>query len=253
MSNSTELQLGFSKCYRDAAYDAAARERKARKVIAILQDHLGSLTSKTLLDIGCSTGYMTRLYATHFQDVVGTDVDEDAVQFAAGAHRESNLFWTVQDSQHLGFSNESFDVITCNHVYEHVPDARLLVDEIHRLLRPGGACFFSAGNRFSLVEPHYRLPLLSVIPKPMAHLYMRFSGRGSHYYEKHLSLWSLRRLVSRFQVTDYTLRVVLSPKQFHADDMIPPGSVRQKRILFVLQHAYWLCPTYLWVLRKISV
>ncbi len=186
----------------------------------------------------------------NFKTVVGTDVDEPAVRFAAGRNVLPNLFWTVQDSQHLGFRDESFDVITCTHIYEHVPDAARLMDEIYRLLRCGGVSFFSAGNRLSLIEPHYRLPLLSVIPKWLAHKYLRLAGRGDHYYENHRSLMGLRRLVSRFEVIDYTLKVVQDPETFHMEDLVVPGSVKQRLALAILRMAYWLCPTYLWVLRK---
>jgi 2-polyprenyl-3-methyl-5-hydroxy-6-metoxy-1,4-benzoquinol methylase len=245
-----ELQFGFSTLYREAAFDAAARERKGRKALAILEDCLGDLSAFEALDVGCSTGFMTRLYAMSFKTVVGTDVDEPAVRFAARHHVLPNLFWTVQDSQQLGFRDESFDAITCTHIYEHVPDASRLMEEIYRLLKPGGACFFSAGNRLSLIEPHYRLPLLSVIPKWLAHKYLRLAGRGDHYYENHRSLTGLRRLASRFELIDYTLNVVRDPERFHAEDLVVAGSVRQRLILAILRTTYWLCPTYLWVLRK---
>jgi hypothetical protein len=124
--------------------------------------------------------------------------------------------------------------------------------EIHRVLKPNGVCFFSAGNRFSLMEPHYRLPLLSVIPKPLAHLYLRAMGRGKHYYETHLSYWGLRRLTAGFELYDYTIKVAEMPNKFHAEDMLPSGSAKQKLALGIMQYAYWACPTYLWVLKKLD-
>ena len=124
------------------------------------------------------------------------------------------------------------------------------MSEIHRVLRPEGVCFFSAGNRFSYMEPHYRLPLLSVLPKFLAHLYLRLLQRGEHYYETHLSYWGLRKLVRHFDIEDYTLRVVANPQKYFAEDMVPPGSSKQLWIIRLLKVAIWICPTYLWVLRK---
>jgi len=39
----------------------------------------------------------------------------------------------------------------------------------------------TAGSRLALIEPHYRLPFLSWLPRPLATAYLRLSGRGSSY------------------------------------------------------------------------
>ena len=78
------LQYGFSAAYEDAAFSREGRERKANKVLAILEDAVGDLSDKHLLDIGCSAGIMTHCYARKFGRVIGTDIDMPAVAFAAG-------------------------------------------------------------------------------------------------------------------------------------------------------------------------
>jgi 2-polyprenyl-3-methyl-5-hydroxy-6-metoxy-1,4-benzoquinol methylase len=246
---SAQLQYGFSQ-NSPGAYDRSRRERKAAKVIAILAEAMGPLQSLDLLDIGCSTGLMTNLYARHFRTAIGTDIDLPALRFAAQNVEVSNVAWSMMDSQRLGFPDGSFDVVTCTHIYEHVPDAQALMDEIYRVLKPGGVCFFSAGNRFSWMEPHYRLPLLSVVPKRLAHWYLRILGRGDHYYETHLSLGGLRKLVRRFNREDYTVKVITDPARYHAEDMLPPGSAKQTTAIGMARWLYALVPTYLWILRK---
>jgi ubiquinone/menaquinone biosynthesis C-methylase UbiE len=246
----TELQYGFSNTYAAAAFSQVGRERKANKVLAILEDALGDLRDKSLLDIGCSAGIMTQCYARRFATVVGTDIDLPALEHASRTDEARQTAWAAADSQGLPFRDESFDVVICTHIYEHVPDARLMMAEIHRILRPNGVCFFSAGNRLSYMEPHYRLPMLSIVPKPLAHWYLRLLGRGHYYYETHLTYWGLRRLVGDFELRDYTLKVVADPQRYFAEDMLSGGSFKQKAVLFVLRAAYWVCPTYLWVLKK---
>ena len=231
-------------------FDAASRGQKARKAVAILQDHRPASSELDLLEIGCSAGYGTVVYAEAFRSVTGIDIDEPAVRHAIRVNARPNVRYLVMDSQQTGFPDASFDVVTCTHIYEHVPDARRLMREIHRLLRPRGVCFFSAGNRLCWIEPHYRLPLLSVLPKFLAHRYLRLLGRGSYYYENHLSYWSLEKLVSEFELLDYTLRVVEDPVRFHATDVVRPGSLQQQLSRRLLSAVYWACPTYLWLLEK---
>lgn len=239
--------------HSSTVYNAAGRKKKATKTLAILEDCLGNLEDRTILDIGCAAGLSSRWYARAVESVVGMDIDLPAVSFAKESNSDDNLSFVVMDSQRLGYPESCFDIVICNHIYEHVPDPHILMSEIHRVLKPDGVCFFSAGNRLSLIEPHYHLPLLSVVPKPMAHLYLRLIGRGSHYYETHLTYWGLRKLVSPFELIDYTLRVVRHPEKFNADDVILPGSFQQQVYLGLLKIVYWACPTYIWLLRKSSV
>jgi 2-polyprenyl-3-methyl-5-hydroxy-6-metoxy-1,4-benzoquinol methylase len=246
-------QRNFSRLL-EGMYDAHGRAQKGAKVAAVLTDYFRRRaldpTSLHVLDVGCSTGILTAQYARHFGRVVGTDIDTDAVRYAAAQHAGDAAHFLIADSMKLPFRDASFDVVTCTHIYEHVPDAKRLIAEIHRVLRPGGCCFFSAGNRLVWTEPHYRLPLLSVVPKRLAHLYMRATGKGDHYYEQHLWYWGLRKLVSRFDVIDYTLEIVRRPEAFAATDLLRSGSLKQRLALAVLRVAYWACPTYIWVLYK---
>jgi 2-polyprenyl-3-methyl-5-hydroxy-6-metoxy-1,4-benzoquinol methylase len=253
MGDKAEYQYGFSERHPDQAYNVEQRKRKAAKTLAVLGDFLGSsdaMKGMDLLDLGCSTGVMTREYGRAFRKATGIDIDRPAVEYASRHNAAGNVVFFAGDTSESGFPDGAFDVVTCTHIYEHVPDSALLMKEIHRLLKPGGACFFAAGNRFMLIESHYRLPLLAAIPKPIAHIYIRLAGKADRYYEKHLSLRGLRRLVAGFGITDYTRRIVADPVRFHSTDMVRPGSLKQKLALAVMSAAYWLCPTYIWVLRK---
>ena len=117
-------------------YDSASRGQKARKAIAILADQKPTLTELDLLEIGCSAGYGTAVYAEAFRSVTGIDIDEPAVAHAQASNARPNVRYLVMDSERTGFPDACFDAIVCTHIYEHVPDARRLMQEIHRLLRP---------------------------------------------------------------------------------------------------------------------
>ena len=247
---SAQLQLGFSEQYARTVFDRDSRRQKAKKVLSILADCLGDLTALTAIDIGCAAGYSTVWYGKAFKWVVGTDIDSKALKHARMHNGAENVAYVLMDGQRLAFADAVFDVAICAHVYEHVPNAHLLLAEIRRLLKPGGVCFFSAGNRIALIEPHYRLPFLSILPRPVANAYLRALNRGRYYYEKHMTYWQLRKLVQDFELLDYTKSVVDDPARFCAEDVVRPRSVLQRASQCMMKLMYWACPTYLWVLRK---
>ena len=58
------------------------------------------------------------------------------------------------DIQATGLPDESYDVIICNHVLEHVDDFRVALKEMYRILRPGGSfiCSFPMDEKIELVD-----------------------------------------------------------------------------------------------------
>lgn len=220
-------------------------------MVAVLDDFLHiDLRTLSLLDIGASTGIIDSYLADHFKTVVGVDIDRQALMYASETRNKANLSFALGDAMNLPFADSCFDVLICAQIYEHVPNASMLLSEIHRVLKQGGICYFSAGNRLSINEPHYHLPFLSILPRPLAHLYLRLARRGTFYYEKHLSYWGLRALVRRFEIIDYTSRIVMHPELFCADYMIRPGTLKAKLARLLLRAAYWAFPGYIWLLRK---
>ena len=246
-----KYQFGFSSIHRDSMYDIVMREQKAKKILSVLNDFYSeNLRILSVLDMGCSTGIISNMLSRRFGKVVGIDIDKSAVEYAKGNYRCGNLEFAVCDAMSTGFLDESFDVVICAHVYEHVPSPSLLIYEIDRLLKAGGVCYFAAGNRLNLIEPHYSLPLLSLIPKPLANIYLRILRRGEFYYENLLTFWGLKKLVSKFDVIDYTLKIIENPRKYCATEIIQPGSFKQEVLIRLVKIAYWLCPTYIWLLKK---
>jgi len=240
----------YSQRLPGAVFDKEARKEKAAKIIAILSDYFHrSLDALKVLDLGCASGIMTSFMAPHFKWIAGTDIDLEALTYA-GSTKPSNAVFFPSDAMSLPFKSEVFDVVICAHVYEHVPDSETLMNEIHRVLRSGGVCFFAAGNRLRLLEPHYRLPFLSVLPGSLADWYLAISGKGSHYQEKHLTYWGLKRLVSEFQVFDYTKKIIQNPEKYSATELCRPGSLKQKSAILFSTLGYGLVPTYIFLLRK---
>jgi 2-polyprenyl-3-methyl-5-hydroxy-6-metoxy-1,4-benzoquinol methylase len=251
MLKSREHHRYFSEILPGAMFDREGRERKAKTIVAVLSDYLRSdFQTLSLLDIGTSTGIIANYLSTYFGKVIGIDIDKPAIEYARNNFIKENLVFQMGDSMHLNFPKNMFDVVICAQVYEHVANANRLMQEIHRVLKQGGICYFAAGNRLNVKEHHYNLPFLSVIPKQLAHIYLKIAGKGDFYQEKHLSYWGLIKLVRNFELIDYTEKIFTNPQSFHADYMIQEGTVKARLARFIVQYFYLLCPGYIWLLRK---
>jgi SAM-dependent methyltransferase len=195
-------------------FDPSGRLEKAAKVVAVLSDYFGDQTSQvTVVDIGCSTGIMTRRFAEKFGRVIG--LDNDHVGVLHGRHlaeqagiSPEKLQFLAGDGCRIPLANNSVDGVICNQVYEHVDDQPALMSEILRILKPGGACYFGIGTRHVLIEGHYKLPFLSWLPHRAAHQYMRLAGKNAKYDVRLLSYRNLRKLVAKFGVVDYTIDII---------------------------------------------
>ena len=101
---------------------------------------------KRVLDLGCRSGALSR----HFLDgneVVGLDVDR-----AALAKAEALGIQPVQANveEPLPFEDASFDAVVAGELFEHLQFPDALVQEIRRVLRPGGVIIGSVPNAYRL-------------------------------------------------------------------------------------------------------
>ena len=90
--------------------------------------------------------------------------------------RQLPFQFVVSDGTSLPFRASSFDIVVCNHVFEHVIGQRELVSEIYRVLKPNGLCYIATGNKLWPIEPHTKLPFLSYLPKSIANKYAKIVG-----------------------------------------------------------------------------
>ena len=230
-------------------YSDESRVRKATTTRLILMEAFGEQLSRSnILNVGCSTGIIDAELAPYVNSLTGIDIDAKAVEFAQRTHTAPNLTFKVGDAMNIDTPDASFDIVLCAQVYEHVPDPERLMAEIERVLKPGGACYFAATNRLDPIEQHYKLPLLSVIPVSWAHLYLRMLGRGHYYYERHMTWWQLRRLVSHFEIEDVTVRILDTPARYEAGYLFSGRTLALARL--IRRAAYWAFPGYVWLLWK---
>jgi 2-polyprenyl-3-methyl-5-hydroxy-6-metoxy-1,4-benzoquinol methylase len=249
MEKKRGYQFNYSRG-RDVLKNIKGRTQKFKKILSILQDFQSNTRSLNCIDIGCSSGIITSSLEDYFSMAIGIDIDQEAVQYAKDHFSSPRVQYLIADSMALPFRDNAIEVIICNHIYEHVPNANQMMREIYRALKENGFCYFSAGNKHMIIEGHYHLPFLSWIPKPLAHLYLKLAGKGNFYYEQHLSLRGLKQLVKEFQIYDYTLSIIRDPEKFFAKDIFNTQTFLYKLIRCLAPYLYPWIPTFIWVLRK---
>ena len=134
-------------------HDPASRQIKAAKILAVLRDALGAeaLSRVACLDVGCASGLITRALAPAVGLMIGLEYETESVRLM-DADGLPNLCFIHGDAQTLPIADAALDLVICAQVYEHVPNAEALAAEVHRVLKPGGHCFFSGPNRLDLIE-----------------------------------------------------------------------------------------------------
>ncbi len=186
---------------RSAAY-LESRRRKARVIAELCSNELAA--AERIADLGSGTGIIKNVLENAIaKPILGIEISEDSIVERRGMVRGDIL--------RLPIADQALDFLIMNHVYEHVGGHARLFAEAHRVLRPGGQAFVSAGNRYVLIEPHYRLPLLSWLPRAAANAYLRASGRGREYDDiRYLSYRRLQQAMSGpgFRVRDITRRAI---------------------------------------------
>jgi SAM-dependent methyltransferase len=117
-----------------ARYDVAFLRRK--EIILKMTKFSGSV-----LDIGCSTGAVCDELGREGLEAVGIDMSVPAVKLA-NIHVDDGLF-LVCDGTELPFKEEHFEAVICADVLEHVENDWKMVQEISRVLEPGGIAVFT--------------------------------------------------------------------------------------------------------------
>ncbi|MDY6950060.1 MAG: class I SAM-dependent methyltransferase [Thermodesulfobacteriota bacterium] len=101
-------------------------------------------SGRRCLDIGCGDGSFSKLVMGHYRHVCGIDFSAVALKHAALQGVSPVL--ADLDGQSLPFRHESFDLVSCLDVIEHVFDPEMLVQESYRVLKKGGVLILTTPN-----------------------------------------------------------------------------------------------------------
>lgn len=139
------------------------------------------LAGKAVVDIGCGGGILAESMAKKGARVTGIDLSEKALKVADLHSLESGvqLRYELIAAEDLAEREaETYDVVTCMEMLEHVPDPSAIVAACAKLAKPGARIFFSTINRNPKAYLH------AVIG---AEYLLRLLPKGTHDYAKFIT------------------------------------------------------------------
>lgn len=151
-----------------------------------IDGHAG-LNGKKVLDVGCGGGLLSEGMAAKGALVTGIDLSDKALGVARLHLLESGRsvdYRSVAAEALAAEQPESYDIVTCMEMLEHVPDPASTIAACAALVKPGGHVFFSTINR------NPKAYLLAVVG---AEYVLKLLPKGTHDYAKFIKPSELSR------------------------------------------------------------
>lgn len=150
-------------------------------------DRHANIAGKRVIDIGCGGGILSESMAARGALVTGADLSDKALGVARLHLYESGHtvdYRKIAAEEIAATEPETFDVVTCMEMLEHVPNPASTVAAATRLAKPGAHVFFSTLNR------NPKSYLFAVIG---AEYVLRMLPRGTHEYARFIKPSELAR------------------------------------------------------------
>jgi 2-polyprenyl-6-hydroxyphenyl methylase / 3-demethylubiquinone-9 3-methyltransferase len=144
--------------------------------LAFIQEQV-ALNDKKVLDVGCGGGILAESLAKAQAHVTAIDMDPAALETARQHAQTEGLVIAYQQQtiESMALTDQTFDIITCMEMIEHVPDPEGIIRHCAALLKPQGYLFVSTLNR------HPKAYLMAILG---AEYILRLLPRGTHDYQK---------------------------------------------------------------------
>lgn len=209
-----------SICPEDVAVDAVFEACTSPEPKWLLE-RMGDIKGKRLLDLGCGAGEGAVYFAKQGADVTAADLSPRMLELVGRVAKLHNTSLTTQvvtaDNLNV-FDSDSFDIVYAGNLLHHV-DKQRCVDEVHRILKPGGCAAFW--------DP--------VDYNPVINVYRRMAADVRTEDESPIRKADVQYIESRFACTSkrfFWLTTLLVFLKFYFIDRVHPSEDRYwKRIL----------------------
>jgi len=194
---------------------------------AMVRSH--TTAQSRVLDLGCGRGGVVELIWRDVKLAAGIDPDSPSL----AEHRAAGLPVVRGVGERLPFVDETFDLVVCLWVLEHLRDPAVTLHEVRRVLRPGG--------HFVFLTPNTRNPLMlanrigKAIPALQRRIVPRFYGREEAdtfpvQYRAN-TVEAIRGHAEASGLNVYDMRVVADPTYLAMNGFMFQASVMSERLM----------------------
>ncbi|MBN2091300.1 methyltransferase domain-containing protein [candidate division KSB1 bacterium] len=100
-------------------------------------------TSQKILDLGCGDGYLSYLMAKEKHQVTALDLSQNRLEKFKDLAAEFGIEQKIGDVKNTGLPDDTYQLIICSEVLEHIEEYEKLLEEAFRILKPGGQLIVS--------------------------------------------------------------------------------------------------------------
>ena len=146
--NSTdEIRLSFDQQGRTYSEQHGNAARLLSYRLGLFEQMAGFDQTDSVLDIGCGNGHHLQGLCHLFAFGTGIDFSEEMILAARKRSSEPNLSFQKDDAKRLNtIDHNTMNVVICSGALEHMVDQRKVLQQVYRVLKPGGRISFLTPN-----------------------------------------------------------------------------------------------------------
>ncbi len=166
--------------------------------------------NKVILEIGCGSGYGSRLIKKYFhpREIQALDLDPRMIALAKKRGSDPSISFRVGSAARLPYKDRTFDAVIEFAIIHHIPDWKNCLKELQRVLRPGGEIILE-----DLSRETFETTLGKMYKKVLQHPYSKMYYREEfvEYLQELGFKIKVKKVYSPFHLLQYFIVVAQKP------------------------------------------